>query len=409
MNSVTSHRPLAADLRFKWRAADANGMRKAGTLIAPDASAARAMLKRDNLFITELKANGTAPRPKTRTTDVTLFTRQLSSLLRAGLPLASALDLLAQAQASNRQGMPRIVGALARDITAGLRFSLALQRHPAQFNVLYCQLVEVGEAAGALAAVLARIAEDRERAAAQRAKVRAALTYPAAILLLAIAITAALLVWVVPTFKQIFDGFGARLPAPTQLVLALSAGAARWSVPMFVMVCALSSAVTFLLRRSETARLRFAQLSLKMPIVGPMLSTLCAARWSRALGTLLSAGTPLADAFDSLTHATGNAFFDRATTEIAVRLRRGERLAAAMRATRCFAPEVVQPVAVAEESGALDTMLIDVASLADRQVDEKIGTLSSLCEPLVIVVLGTLVGGLVIAMYLPIIQLGNVV
>ena len=191
-----------------------------------------------SLFIVELTARGPAPRPTARAADVTLFTRQLASLLRAGLPLAPALDLLAQAQASSRQGMPRIVGALARDITAGLRFSAALQRHPAQFNALYCQLVEVGEAAGALAAVLARIADDRERAAAQRAKVRAALTYPVAILLLAMAITAALLVWVVPTFKQIFDGFGAKLPAPTQFVLALSSGAARWSIPAFAMIFA---------------------------------------------------------------------------------------------------------------------------------------------------------------------------
>ncbi|SIT44452.1 Type II secretion system, subunit F / Type IV pilus assembly protein TapC/PilC [Paraburkholderia ribeironis] len=409
MSPPTIHPPAAADTRFRWRGVDADGVRKNGTLIAPDASAARVMLKREHVFIVELAAQGPAPRAKARAADVTLFTRQLASLLRAGLPLAPALDLLAQAQPSRRHGMPRIVGALARDITGGLRFSAALQRHPAQFNALYCQLVEVGEAAGALAAVLARIADDRERAAAQRAKVRAALTYPVAILLLAMAITAALLVWVVPTFKQIFDGFGARLPAPTQFVLALSAGAARWSIPVFAMIFAFSSAVTFLLRRSETARIRFARLSLKMPVAGPLLGTLCAARWSRALGTLLSAGTPLADAFDSLTHATGNAFFDRATVEIAARLRRGERLANAMRAVRCFPPEVVQPVAVAEESGALDTMLIDVASLADRQVDERIGTLSSLCEPLVIVVLGTLVGGLVIAMYLPIIQLGNVV
>lgn len=409
MSTLTTHQPPAADTRFKWRAVDAKGTHKNGTVIAPDAGTARLMLKRDDLFIVELAAQGPAPRPRPRTADVTLFTRQLASLLRAGLPLAPALDLLAQAQSSNRQGMPRIVGALARDITAGLRFSAALQRHPAQFNALYCQLVEVGEAAGALAAVLARIADDRERAAAQRAKVRAALTYPVAILLLAMAITAALLVWVVPTFKQIFDGFGAKLPAPTQFVLALSSGAARWSIPVIVMSVALTSAVTFLLRRSEMARIRFARLSLRMPVAGPLLGTLCAARWSRALGTLLSAGTPLADAFDSLTHATGNAFFDRATVDIAARLRRGERLAAAMRAAQCFPPEVVQPVAVAEESGALDTMLIDVASLADRQVDEKIGTLSSLCEPLVIIVLGTLVGGLVIAMYLPIIQLGNVV
>ncbi|MGE8166018.1 type II secretion system F family protein [Paraburkholderia sp. NPDC080076] len=409
MNTATTQRPLASDMRFKWRGVDADGVRKNGALIAPDAAIARSQLKRDNLFIIELTAHGPAPRPTARAADITLFTRQLASLLRAGLPLAPALDLLAQAQASRRQGMPRIVGALARDITGGLRFSAALQRHPAQFNALYCQLVEVGEAAGALSAVLARIADDRERAAAQRAKVRAALTYPVAILVLAMAITAALLVWVVPTFKQIFDGFGARLPAPTQFVLALSSGVARWSIPTFAMIFAAGSAATFLLRRSEAARIRFARISLTIPVAGPLLRTLCAARWSRALGTLLSAGTPLADAFDSLTHATGNAFFDRATAEIAARLRRGERLAAAMRAAHCFPPEVVQPIAVAEESGALDTMLIDVASLADRQVDEKIGTLSSLCEPLVIIVLGALVGGLVIAMYLPIIQLGNVV
>lgn len=409
MNLATTHRPLSADMRFKWRGVDANGVRKNGALIAPDAATARTLLKRDNLFVIELTAHGAAPRPTTRAADITLFTRQLASLLRAGLPLAPALDLLAQAQTSRHQGMPRIVGALARDITGGLRFSAALQRHPAQFNALYCQLVEVGEAAGALAAVLARIAEDRERAAAQRAKVRAALTYPVAILVLAMAITAALLVWVVPTFKQIFDGFGARLPAPTQFVLALSSGVARWSIPALAMTFAAGSAATFLLRRSEAARIRFARVSLTIPVAGPLLRTLCAARWSRALGTLLSAGTPLADAFDSLTHATGNAFFDHATVEIAARLRRGERLAAAMREARCFPPEVVQPIAVAEESGALDTMLIDVASLADREVDEKIGTLSSLCEPLVIIVLGALVGGLVIAMYLPIIQLGNVV
>ncbi|MFM0154573.1 type II secretion system F family protein [Paraburkholderia sediminicola] len=409
MSTATIHPPPATEMRFKWRGVDSDGIQKAGALIAPDVSTARAILKRDKLFIVELTARGPAPRPQTRTTDVTVFTRQLASLLRAGLPLAPSLELLAQAQSSRRQGMPRIVGVLARDITSGLRFSAALQRHPAQFNAFYCQLVEVGEAAGALAAILARIADDRERAAAQRAKVRAALTYPVAILLLAVAITAALLVWVVPTFKQIFDGFGAKLPAPTQFVLALSAGAARWSIPLIVIIFAAGSAVTFLQRRSEAARIRLARLSLTMPVAGPLLRTLCAARWSRALGTLLSAGTPLADAFDSLTHATGNAFFDRATVEIAARLRRGERLAAAMRAAHCFPQEVVQPVAVAEESGALDTMLIDVASLADRQVDEKISTLSSLCEPLVIIVLGTLVGGLVIAMYLPIIQLGNVV
>ena len=397
------------DVCFAWRGVDATGTQHRGTLIAPDTDAVRAVLKRDKLFVVEIKTRGPAPRPKARAAEVTRFTRQLASLLRAGLPLAPSLDLLAQAPAPRQRGMARIVGALARDITGGLSFSAALARHPVQFNALYCQLVAVGEAAGALPAVLARVADDRERGAAQRAKVKAALTYPVAILLLALAITAALLIWVVPTFKQIFDGFGARLPVPTQIVIALSAGAARWSVPALACAVLASATVTYLLRHSETARLTLGRLSLRLPIAGSLLATLCAARWSRALGTLLSAGTPLADAFDSLTHATGNAWFDRATVDIAGRLRRGERLAAAMRAVHCFPAEVVQPVAVAEESGALDAMLIDVASLSDRQVDEKIGTLASLCEPLVIIVLGTLVGGLVIAMYLPIIQLGNVV
>ena len=397
------------DVCFAWRGVDATGTQHRGTLIAPDTDAVRAVLKRDKLFVVEIKTRGPAPRPKARAAEVTRFTRQLASLLRAGLPLAPSLDLLAQAPAPRQRGMARIVGALARDITGGLSFSAALMRHPVQFNALYCQLVAVGEAAGALPAVLARVADDRERGAAQRAKVKAALTYPVAILLLALAITAALLIWVVPTFKQIFDGFGARLPVPTQIVIALSAGAARWSVPALACAVLASATVAYLLRHSEAARLTLGRLSLRLPIAGSLLATLCAARWSRALGTLLSAGTPLADAFDSLTHATGNAWFDRATVDIAGRLRRGERLAAAMRAVHCFPAEVVQPVAVAEESGALDAMLIDVASLSDRQVDEKIGTLASLCEPLVIIVLGTLVGGLVIAMYLPIIQLGNVV
>ncbi|HEY1998995.1 type II secretion system F family protein [Paraburkholderia sp.] len=397
------------DTRFVWRGVDAEGTHRRGMLIAPDANTAQTMLKRDKLFVVELSARGPAPRAHARAAEVTQFTRQLASLLRAGLPLAPSLELLAHAPSPRRHGMARIVSALARDITGGLSFSAALSRHPAQFSALYCQLVAVGEASGALPAVLARVADDRERGAAQRAKVKAALAYPVAILLLAIAITVALLVWVVPTFKQIFDGFGARLPAPTQLVMALSAAAARWSVPALALSAAAGIGLTCLLRRSDAARVTLARLSLRLPIAGALLSTLCAARWSRALGTLLAAGTPLADAFDSLTHATGNAFFDRATVEIAARLRRGERLAAAMHAAHCFPAEVVQPVAVAEESGALDAMLIDVASLSDRQVDEKIGMLSSLCEPLVIIVLGTLVGGLVIAMYLPIIQLGNVV
>jgi type IV pilus assembly protein PilC len=410
MSAAAPHaqaRSAMPELRFGWRGVDADGIRRRGTIISPDAVSARAMLKRDRITVVEIEARGAAARPKASASEITSFTRQLASLLQAGLPLAPALELIAQAP--GRGGMPRIVGGLARQIVAGASFSAALGQYGAQFDALYCQLVAVGEASGALAPVLARIADDRERGAAQRAKVRAALTYPVAVLLLALAITAALLVWVVPTFKQVFDGFGARLPAPTQLVLSLSDGVARWCGPVLAASTAFGIAFAYGLRRSAPARLAFDRTMLRLPIVGALVATLAAARWSRALGTLLAAGTPLADAFDSLGQASGHRVFDLATVEIAARMKRGERLAAAMQAVHCFAPQIIQPIAVAEESGALDAMLLDVAALADRQVDDKIGLLASLCEPLIVIVLGALVGGLVVALYLPIIQLGNVV
>lgn len=292
---------------------------------------------------------------------------------------------------------------------AGRQFSAALRRYPRQFDPFFCQLVAVGETAGALAAVLTRLADDRERAAAQYARVKGALAYPAAVLLFALAITAALLVWVVPTFEQIFAGFGAPLPAPTRFVLALSAGVTRWSAPAAAAALFACVAVRHAARRSAAARVALARTLLRAPFVGPLVQTLAAARWSRALGTLLAAGTPLTDAFAALSNATGNPRFDLATAGIAARVLHGERLARAMRAEGCFPDDLVQPIAVAEESGTLDTMLIDAATLCDRRVDERISALANLCEPVVIVVLGALIGALVVAMYLPIVQLGNVV
>ncbi|MDR5809994.1 type II secretion system F family protein [Caballeronia sp. LZ019] len=397
----------SSELRFGWRGIDAEGVRKSGKLIAADPASARASLRRDGVIVLELETLGDAPPPKASSADVGVFTRQLAGLLRAGLPLASTLDMLGNA--GGRRGLSRIVRSLGRDITRGVPFSAALARHPAAFGALYCQLVAVGEVAGALPAVLARLADDHDRASAQRAKLRAALAYPVMVLLLSLAITAALLIGVVPTFKTIFDGFGAALPAPTRFVLALSDAVARHGMGFAaVSACAVLFGARWL-RRSARARETADRIALKLPIVGALLRSLTVARWSRALGTLLAAGTPLSDAFDSLAHATGNQVFDRATVEIAARLRNGERLASAMRALDCFPQDVVQPIAVAEESGSLDAMLLDLATLADRQVDERIGAFASLCEPLVIAVLGALVGGLVIAMYLPIIQLGNVV
>ncbi|BBP97329.1 pilus assembly protein PilC [Burkholderia sp. SFA1] len=400
-------REVSSEIRFAWRGMDAEGRKKRGKIIAADAPAARATLRREGVIVVALETLGVAPPPKTKAAEVTLFTRQLAGLLNAGLPLAGALELLSGSATGG--GLPRVVGAVGRDITRGVPFSAALAQHPAAFGALYCQLVSVGETAGALPAVLTRLADDRERAASQRARLRAALTYPVMVLLLSLAITAGLLIGVVPTFKTIFDGFGAALPAPTRFVLALSDGVGSVGVPLVIACSAVGVVLLRWMKRSPDARESADRAALRLPLAGKLLRSLAVARWSRALGTLLAAGTPLADAFDSLAQATGNRVFDRATVEIAARLRNGERLAAAMRATGCFPQDVVQPIAVAEESGSLDSMLLDLATLADRQVDERIGGFASLCEPVVITVLGALVGGLVIAMYLPIIQLGNVV
>lgn len=399
--------PASRERRFRWAGATHDGTQRRGKLIAVDGAAARRQLRRAGITVLELADQGPARAPAAGSREITRFAQQLSGLLRAGLPLAPALDLLAEA--GGRRDLGRIAAGLARAIGAGRQLSEAMRHYPRQFDPMFRQLIAVGEASGQLAPLLARLAEDRERGAAQRARVRGALAYPLAVLGFALLITVALLAWVVPTFAQVFEGFGATLPAPTRLVLALSDGLMVFGPPAALGSFAAGAGVALLLRRSAEARHRAGHLALRLPLAGPLLRTLAAARWSRTLGTLLRAGTPLADAFDSLAQATGNPVFDRATGDIATRLLHGERLAAAMRAVGCFPTEVVQPIAVAEESGTLDAMLADIASLCERQVDERIGALTSLCEPLVVIVLGVLVGALVVAMYLPIVQLGNVV
>ena len=396
-----------ADGRFAWRGIDASGRARQGTLIAADAAAARAALKRQRITVLALTRTRDAPPPVMRRADVTQFTRQLAGLLDAGLPLAGALDVLAASD--GRADVVRCVTAIARDLRRGAGFADALARHPRNFGVLYRQLIAVGEASGALAGVLARLATERERSAAQRAKLRGALAYPVGVLLLALAVAAGLLTWVVPTFAQIFDSFNAALPEPTRLVLALADAFGRFALPSLAAAGVAAAAGAAAWRRSAALRTKLDRLLLALPLTGALATQLCVARWTRALGTQLAAGVPLADAFGVMTQATGNRAFDAATPAVAERIRHGERLAEAMRATARFPAAVVQPIAVAEESGALDAMLADLATLYERQVDERIALLSSLAEPAIVALIGLLIGGLVIALYLPIIQLGNVV
>ncbi|MEJ0003262.1 MAG: type II secretion system F family protein [Pararobbsia sp.] len=333
--------------------------------------------------------------------------RQLASLLNAGLALAPALQVLQMTAPRNE--VRHLVADVLRDVTHGQSLSAALAPYPRAFGGFCCALVSVGEASGALCDVLLRVAEQREKTAAQWARLRGALAYPACLFASGIAITAALVHWVVPTFEDIFESFGAPLPFATQLVLGISAWIGR-AVPWICAGAALTYlALTLSLRRSPRFRLRWHRWLLRMPIAGALVTRLHVARWCRALGTLLGAGTPLADAFDLLAQVSGHPVFDAATREAGRRIRRGQRLAQALRSTGCFPATVVQPIAVAEETGALDRLLIDLADLADRDLDAHLTYATTLLEPVIIVVLGALVGALVIALYLPIVELGHVV
>ena len=352
-------------------------------------------------------AGDTPKRPRTSAREVTAFTRHLTSLLNAGLPLVQSLELIART--TSRGAMAHVAGSLAHRIAGGERFASALAAYPAQFDRLYRELAAIGEASGTLALVLARIAEHRERAAAQRGKLRAALAYPCAVLLLAIAVGTALLAFVVPTFQQVFESFGAALPGPTRAVIGLSALLVHGGPPAFAAFGTLWLVVPRAVRRLPRLRAWFDRALLSVPLAGALVRAVAAARWARALGTLLTAGIPLADALCALSRVTGNAVFDAANAQIEHRLRRGERLAHAMHAVRCFPPALVEPIAVAEESGALDTILLDCAALAEREVEETLALATASAEPLVVLVLALAVGGLVVALYLPIIELGNVV
>jgi len=384
-----------------------HGQKKRGSIIAPDAKTARAMLKSQHLIATRITRRGWASKCTLRWTEVTLFSRQLAGLLQAGLPLLPAIDVIATSDP--RTATARIISTIRRDIANGLHFSTALARHPKSFDTVYCQLIAVGEASGELATLLRQLASDRERAARQKSKIRAAISYPLGILFVAIAITTALMIWVVPTFKQIFDSFGAALPVPTQIVLGLSDAIGHNALPAVAILTACSITASFARRHSMSFRLLSDKILLRLPVIGPLLRLLAIARWTRALGLLLKTGTPLAGTFEILPGVTNNAVFDHATHNIARRINRGERLTEAMRATGVFPLTVLQPIAVAEESGALDTMLTDLAALNDQQIDKHIAMLTAIAEPLIIILLGALIGGLVIAMYLPIIELGNVV
>ncbi len=339
--------------------------------------------------------------------DITLFTRQLATMLRAGVPLVQSFDIVADG--FDKPRVAEVIRGVRADVAGGASFTDALRAHPECFDTLYCNLVHAGEQAGALETMLDRVATYQEKTLSLRARVRKALTYPIAVIIVALIVSGILLIEVVPQFQEIFAGFGADLPPFTLFVIGLSESLQASWLPICALAIATAAGFVALRRRSVAFRTVCDRLALKLPIMGSIVEKSAVARYARTLATTFAAGVPIVTALKSISGSTGNQVFQEAIARLAGSVATGQPLYVSMRGSGVFPNMVVQMVAVGEEAGALDDMLAKSAAYYEEQVDNAVENLTSLMEPLIMSVLGILVGGLVVAMYLPIFQLGSVV
>ncbi len=410
--SVTSSKkstatPVKPDPLYIWEGKDKAGRPTQGELRATSPAVVQVQLKRQGIAATRIRREPSWPRRRISEKDLCVFTRQFATMLKAGLPLLQAFDIVARGHTN--PALRRLILEIRAEVEAGSSLSQAFGRYTQYFDGLFCHMVAAGEQAGMLEPVLARLATYREKGLALRSKVRAAMFYPAAVLAVAMVVTAVIMVWVVPAFKTVFDDFGAELPLPTLLVMAVSDFLVQW----WWVILGSAAVGSVLLYRAwrRSARLQSAidRVALRLPLLGTVLTKAIVARWSSTLATMFAAGVPLVESLDSVGGAAGNAVYHQATQRIASAVRSGTSLATAMQQTQVFPAMIVQMVAIGEESGALDGMLRKAAEFHEAEVDAAVASLSSLLEPLIMVVMGTLIGGLVIAMYLPIFQLGSVI
>lgn len=404
---MLERRSRAPTLRlYRWSARQAQGRLVQGELRAGGPSQVRAQLRRDGLRPLSVSPAPRSRQRRIRTRDVVLFARQLATLLGAGMPLLQALQTTRQGLA--HEGFGAIIDQLRSDLEAGLALSSALRKHPRVFSPLFAHLVEAGEASGQLDGLLHRLATDLEKTEALKSRVRAALVYPAAVLVVAVLVVTVVMVAVVPSFESVFASFGAELPAATQLVMALSRAMVSHGPWVLLLVLALAALVSARWRRSQALRRHLERWGLRLPVVGALLHQAALARWSRTLSGLLAAGLPLVEAMGAARGAAGYFEYADACARLRDELARGSSLHGAMAQGQLFPPMAVQMCAVGEESGALDAMLGKLAEFHEREVDDRVAGLSSLLEPLLIVLLGLMIGGLMVALYLPIFQMGQI-
>jgi type IV pilus assembly protein PilC len=391
---------------FSWEGKDKGGKIIRGELRAATETVARTTLRRQGILVTKVKKMGAQGGGKVSDKDITLFTRQLAVMMRAGVPLLQAFEIVGKGASNAAVG--KLLTDIKTDVETGSSLNQAFRKYPLYFDQLYCNLVEAGEQAGILDALLDRLATYKEKTQAIIGKIKSALFYPVAILAVAFVVTAAIMIFVVPAFKSVFASFGADLPGPTLVVMAISEFFVAYWYLIFGVV---GGGIYFFLytwKRSIPMQIFMDRLALRLPIFGTVIRKATIARWTRTLSTMFAAGVPLVEALDSVGGASGNYVYKQATKQIKAEVSTGSSLTVAMQNADVFPSMVIQMIAIGEESGQLDTMSGKVADFFEAEVDDAVDALASLMEPLIMVILGGLIGGIIVAMYLPIFKLGAV-
>ncbi len=392
---------------FEWEGRDRQGRIMRGEARAAGENQVQAALRRQGLSQVRIRKRRVGRGPRIRPKDIALFTRQMATMMKAGVPLLQSFDIVGRGNPN--PNLARLLNDVRMDVETGTSLSAAFRKFPAYFSTLYCNLIEAGEAAGILDAVLERLAVYLEKIEGIKSKLRSALMYPVAVLLVALVVVAVIMIFVIPSFKQVFSSFGADLPGPTLLVIAMSEFFVAWWWAMLALLIGGAWAFLRAFRRSEALRAAIDRMALKIPVFGPLIYKTVVARWTRTLSTMFAAGVPLVEALESVGGAAGSSVYAQATDRIRQEVSAGTSLTSAMTGSRVFPPMVLQMCAIGEESGSLDQMLGKAADFFEAEVDDAVAGLSSLLEPIIIVVLGGLIGGIVVAMYLPVFRLGQVV
>lgn len=395
------------DFLFVWEGKDRQGKLQRGEMRAGSENIVNASLRRQGILVTKVKKRKMGAGRSIKAKDLTTFTRQMATMLRAGVPLLQSFDIVGRSYPN--PSMARLVTEIRNDVETGTSLSAAFRKYPRYFDHLYCNLVEAGEEAGMLELILDRLATYQEKTLAIRSKIKSALTYPIAVMIVAMIVVTIIMMFVVPTFQDVFKQFGADLPAPTLVVIAISNFFVHYWYILFGSLFIGGYFIFQSWKRSDKVKEFVDRMMLRLPVFGDLVLKGTLARWTRTLSTMFGAGVPLVEALDSVGGASGNIVYQQATAKIQQDVSTGTSLTLSMQSTGVFPPLVLQMASIGEESGSLDQMLAKAADIYEAEVDELVKALSSLLEPIIIVVLGVLIGGLVIAMYLPIFNLGKVV